>query len=51
MGKVKVGLFVLSPWRYFDKSFTEMFLEKFPMLQMNFVQTVGFDWLTWQLKY
>ena len=27
MGKVKVGLYFLSDFRYYDKSFTEMFLE------------------------
>ena len=35
---------LLSHCRYFDKSFTEMFLEYSTKL-INFVQTTEFDWL------
>ena len=45
MGKVEVRCFFslslslsLSHWRYFDKNFTEISLEKSPMLHMNFVR-------------
>ena len=44
MGKVKVGLYFYLT-RYFDKSFTVMFLE-----HMNLVQTAEFDQLPWQTK-
>ena len=37
----------LSHCRYFDKSFSEMFLELSSTKDMNFVQ---FDWLPWKLK-
>ena len=36
--------------RYFDKSFTEMFLESSSTNHMNFVQIVDFYWLPWQPK-
>ena len=36
--------------RYFDKRFTEMFLDKSSASRMNFVQIADYDWLPWQQK-
>ena len=46
-GKSENGHLLLSHCRYFDKSFTEMFLE---YSFTNFVQIGEFDWLPWQPK-
>ena len=35
-------------WRYFEKSFIKVFLDKSPKLHMNFVQTADFETLNLQ---
>ena len=49
MGKVKIEI-LLSHCRYFDKTFTEMFLEWSSTKHNIFVLTSKFDWLPWQQK-
>ena len=48
-GKSESRPLFLSHCRYFDKSFSEMFLAS--TKHMNFVQTAEFDWLPWHRKY
>ena len=49
-GKSEGRHLLLSYCRYFDKSFTEMFLDYSSIKYMNFVQTAVFDWFLWQPK-
>ena len=47
MEKVEIGHLFLCYFRYFDKRFTEMFLEKSSTNRMKFVQITDFDWWPW----
>ena len=46
MGKVEIGNFCC-----FEFLFTQMFIEKFSMFRMTFVQIAQFDWLQGQHKW
>ena len=50
MGKVEIGIFFLSQWRYLDFFFTEMFIELSSMFHITFVQIGVFDWLLGRQK-
>ena len=50
MGKNENWNLLLSHCRYFDRNFTELFLEWSSTSYMNFVQISEFDWLPWQPK-
>ena len=47
-GKTENWDLLLSHCRYFDKGFTEMFVEWFSSKHIMLVQTLQFDWLPWQ---
>ena len=50
MGKNENWHLLLSQCRFFDKTFTEMFLEWSSTKHTFFVVTAKFDWLPWQPK-